>query len=278
MLSALHPQHANRSAAIAAKFPNWGVSGARAAVVVGAVRYIIPSSLGGEGCWQSTSRSSVAACLPYCNPASGRLVTFRWHLPSFFLPMGTPAERKALLFLALVAFLGAGVRALGAPRGAEAGDAAARRALREQINAVEAARRSGASGAKRTATSRGASGTTGAATSKPAAKRAPSARSSKKPELPLEAIDVDMASAAELEALPGIGPALALRIVEDRNYNGPFGSLTGLQRVRGIGPALSNRLTPHVTFSGTPRPTSAVLDGRSPSMGTAASRSVRRPP
>ncbi|HUF25343.1 MAG TPA: helix-hairpin-helix domain-containing protein [Gemmatimonadaceae bacterium] len=172
--------------------------------------------------------------------------------------MGTPAERKALLFLALVAFLGAGVRALGAPRGAEASDAAARRALREQMNAVEAARRSGSSSAKR-GEATGLTAAAGQATPKPAAKRATSSRSSRKPELPATAIDVDMASAAELEALPGIGPALALRIVEDRNYNGPFGSLMGLQRVRGIGPGLSNRLTPHVTFSGIPRPSSADL-------------------
>lgn len=51
-------------------------------------------------------------------------------------------------------------------------------------------------------------------------------------------IDVNRASAAELALLPGIGPALAARIVEERERNGPFVSLDDLVRVRGIGPAI----------------------------------------
>jgi competence protein ComEA len=67
-------------------------------------------------------------------------------------------------------------------------------------------------------------------------------------------VDVDRASAAELERLPRIGPALARRIVADRDSLGPFGSLEALQTVKGIGPAVAAVLAPHVTFSGTPRP------------------------
>jgi len=66
-------------------------------------------------------------------------------------------------------------------------------------------------------------------------------------------IDVDRADVDALDRLPGIGPALARRIVEDRDANGPFGSVDALQRVRGIGPALAARLAPLVTFSGVPR-------------------------
>jgi len=66
-------------------------------------------------------------------------------------------------------------------------------------------------------------------------------------------VDVDIADAPALEALPGIGPALATRIVQDRERNGPFGSLDGLQRVKGVGPALAAKLQPHVTFSLPPR-------------------------
>jgi competence protein ComEA len=49
-------------------------------------------------------------------------------------------------------------------------------------------------------------------------------------------LDVDRASAEELIRLPGIGPALASRIVAERAENGPFGGPDGLLRVRGIGP------------------------------------------
>jgi competence protein ComEA len=67
-------------------------------------------------------------------------------------------------------------------------------------------------------------------------------------------VDLETASAAEIERLPGIGPALARRIVEDREQLGPFGSMSALQRVRGIGPALARRLRGRVTFTGPGRP------------------------
>jgi competence protein ComEA len=50
--------------------------------------------------------------------------------------------------------------------------------------------------------------------------------------LPLNAAD-----AAELACLPGIGPALAARIVADRSAHGPFAEVQMLERVPGIGPA-----------------------------------------
>ena len=184
--------------------------------------------------------------------------------------MGTPAERKALLFLALVAVLGAAVRAVDAPAGKDTTDPEARRALREQMNAVEEARRA----EKQGGTTRGKAPP---ARSERASSRSSVSRDSR-PATPPRAVDVDAASAAELELLPGIGPSLAFRIVEDRNLNGPFGSIVGLQRVKGIGPALSNRLTPHVTFSGTPRPTSADLGGRSRATGAGASAASSGPP
>lgn len=56
------------------------------------------------------------------------------------------------------------------------------------------------------------------------------------------AVDVNRATADELEALPGIGPKLAARIVEDRTRRGPFPSVEALDRVRGIGPATVRRL------------------------------------
>jgi predicted DNA-binding helix-hairpin-helix protein len=59
-------------------------------------------------------------------------------------------------------------------------------------------------------------------------------------------IDLDLADADTLALLPGIGPALAGRIVEDRNRLGAFGGIAGLQRVRGIGPSISAGIKPFV--------------------------------
>ena len=55
-------------------------------------------------------------------------------------------------------------------------------------------------------------------------------------------VNVNTATAAQLEELPGIGPALASRIVADRERNGPYASVDDLQRVSGIGPATVARL------------------------------------
>lgn len=52
-----------------------------------------------------------------------------------------------------------------------------------------------------------------------------------------EPIDLNSASAAELETLPGIGPATAAAIVDDRDRHGPFAAVSDLERVPGIGPA-----------------------------------------
>ena len=56
------------------------------------------------------------------------------------------------------------------------------------------------------------------------------------------ALNVNHATAVELEGLPGIGPALARRIVADREAQGPFATIADLDRVPGIGPALMARL------------------------------------
>jgi competence protein ComEA len=61
------------------------------------------------------------------------------------------------------------------------------------------------------------------------------------------ALDLNRATAAELDALPGIGPVLASRIVEHRRLAGPFRAADELLAVRGIGPHLFARLRPLVT-------------------------------
>jgi competence ComEA-like helix-hairpin-helix protein len=61
------------------------------------------------------------------------------------------------------------------------------------------------------------------------------------------AVNVNRASAVDLERLPGIGPALAQRIVADREARGPFATISAMDRVPGIGPALLARLGRLVT-------------------------------
>jgi competence protein ComEA len=48
-------------------------------------------------------------------------------------------------------------------------------------------------------------------------------------------VNVNTATATELEALPGIGPALAAAIIEERERRGGFGGIEELEAVRGIG-------------------------------------------
>jgi competence ComEA-like helix-hairpin-helix protein len=54
-------------------------------------------------------------------------------------------------------------------------------------------------------------------------------------------VRLNSASAEELMRLPGIGPALAAAILEDRRRNGPYRALDDLARVRGIGARLLER-------------------------------------
>jgi competence protein ComEA len=56
------------------------------------------------------------------------------------------------------------------------------------------------------------------------------------PRLSAELINVNTASAAELDELPGVGPATAAAIIEYRREHGPFQRPEDLLQVRGIGP------------------------------------------
>lgn len=59
-------------------------------------------------------------------------------------------------------------------------------------------------------------------------------------------LDLNQANAEELELLPGIGPVLAQRIVDERDRNGRFTSLLDFQRVPGIGAKKAAALEPHI--------------------------------
>jgi competence ComEA-like helix-hairpin-helix protein len=171
--------------------------------------------------------------------------------------MPTPGERKALLFLGTVVALGAVARGVAALHSAAPMDAAARRALETQIEAVDSVRHGQSKrkgkGRRRSSRADQASG----ATPGPAAPYV-----DPQPVVPA-VIDLDVASAAEIETLRGVGPALAARIVADRDSLGPFGSTDELQRVRGIGARLAAKIAPQVTFSLLPRHPGTAGDGTS---------------
>jgi competence ComEA-like helix-hairpin-helix protein len=63
-------------------------------------------------------------------------------------------------------------------------------------------------------------------------------------------IDINTASATELESLPGIGPKLATEIVRDREENGAFSSPEDLSRVPGISSNLVEKLLAQISTGG----------------------------
>lgn len=60
-------------------------------------------------------------------------------------------------------------------------------------------------------------------------------------------LNLNTATIDQLDALPGIGPALAQRILDWRNANGPFASVEQLSDVSGIGSKLVDSLRPLVS-------------------------------
>jgi competence protein ComEA len=164
--------------------------------------------------------------------------------------MATADERRALAFLVTLALVAGGVRYVGVQRferevraaagGSPRPDLSAR-ALAAQIAAVDSAQQAPK---KRKTRVRSAS-----LSRKPAA---PTLAANDAP-LP-QRVDVNAATAEELERLPRVGPALASRIVAWRLRNGPFRQSEDLRHVRGIGPSTVRLLDTLVTFSGRPRP------------------------
>jgi len=63
------------------------------------------------------------------------------------------------------------------------------------------------------------------------------------------ALDLNTASAPDLDALPGIGPALAQRIVDYRRRRGPFKKIDDLINVSGIGPKLLEKIKPYLMIA-----------------------------
>jgi competence protein ComEA len=68
-------------------------------------------------------------------------------------------------------------------------------------------------------------------------------------------LDLNQASAADLSAIPGIGPALAQRIVDYRQAHGPFKKIEELEeKVLGFGPKNLEKITPYLVIDSSEQP------------------------
>lgn len=63
-------------------------------------------------------------------------------------------------------------------------------------------------------------------------------------------IDLNVATKAELETLPGVGPSTAQKILDYREDNGPFSSIEEVMDVAGIGPAKFEQMAEFITIDG----------------------------
>jgi len=176
--------------------------------------------------------------------------------------MSIPSEHKALIFVGAIAILGAGVRVIRASaepslRGVQAG-------LEHQLNSADSSARAlhAARAGKR---GRGRSGASHAQAADTAddtlRRRRPSTITDSTPRRAPSLLDrrgyvgnrldLDIATAAQIDSLPGVAPGMAKRIVADRLTRGPFLTMSGLRRVSGVGPAFIQRIDSLVMFSGT---------------------------
>jgi DNA uptake protein ComE-like DNA-binding protein len=166
--------------------------------------------------------------------------------------MAMHADKKALVFLGIVALLGAGARVVRA-RGDEA--PGPQPALEHQLQRADSAARAG--GAARRPAGNGRGGRKSTAAGKIAKSRfrgGDSGVATDQSSYLNGRLDLDVASASQIESLPKIGKGLARRIIADRAARGPFVSVEGLRRVKGITRATVSAIDTLVTFSGTIRP------------------------
>ena len=164
--------------------------------------------------------------------------------------MSIPSDHKALIFIGAVAVLGAAVRVTRVAVGSA--NAAPQPALEHQIQASDSAARAGRS--KSRGKSPRGKPSAHASQTEPGGIESSNARRLNalldRPGYVGKRLDMDVATAAQIDSLPGVTPLMARRIVVDRMTRGPFLSLDGLRRVSGAGPRFVQRIDSLVTFSG----------------------------
>jgi len=88
----------------------------------------------------------------------------------------------------------------------------------------------------------------------------------KKP--PVHPININTASAGELEEVPGIGPATAKKILDTRKAYGAFKSVDDLLAIKGIGPKRLDKMRKYLTVGKAP----AKKQSASPERGSAPAK------
>lgn len=77
-------------------------------------------------------------------------------------------------------------------------------------------------------------------------------RTSSKASKPAAIVNLNTATSAELETLPGVGAKMAARIIEYRQKKGPFKKVEELMNVQGIGEKNFLKLKPQLTVGNAP--------------------------
>jgi len=168
------------------------------------------------------------------------------------------SDHKALVFVGAIAILGTGVRVL---RASARSAPESQPALERQAHAADSA-----ANAQLDHASRGHGGRQGdGLPPQGRSRRSRRGRSAQLDstagrganKLPMDRVgyvngrlDLDVATAAQIDSLPGVSPLMARRIVLDRMRRGPFLNFDGLKRVTGVGPRFIQQLDSMVTFSG----------------------------
>jgi DNA uptake protein ComE-like DNA-binding protein len=153
------------------------------------------------------------------------------------------SDQKALMFLGAVGVLGAGVRVVRAA--GKDSIPAVQPALERQASVADSA----ASAQRRGSGKKKARG--GRGKSEPSQSRTKSPGSPDRPGYVRGRLDLDVATAAQIDSLPGVSATMARRIAVDRARRGPFTNSAGLQRVSGVGKRFLQQIDSLVTFSGT---------------------------
>jgi DNA uptake protein ComE-like DNA-binding protein len=174
--------------------------------------------------------------------------------------MSIRSDHKALMFIGAVGVLGASVRVVRAASREQA--PAAQPALERQRQAADSAAaaqrkskgdgRSGRGRGGEAASTRDAGGRRAGSRDSAAS---PGSRAQKgpldRPGYVGARLDLDVATAAQIDSLPGVSSLMARRIAVDRVKRGPFLGLSGLRRVSGAGNGFLAKIDTLVAFSGT---------------------------